>query len=183
MFIRSGARKGMTLLEVMVAAGLGLLLLTVLIQVLVPAYRASAKGLGEVDLHQRALLLSGKLERDLRLTARAGVGTHPDTLTIHPRVPLTSAVVWSNRLVVYSKTTAGMRRKEATIPDSIARALTPPLTEIAEWPTVTTLQIPDVTEFEAVINDPALVKISYRLVSGSSSLTWTTSTLLRNSSL
>lgn len=185
MFIPSAvrSRRGLTLMEVTVAAALSLVVLTVLFQVLIPAYQASSKGLADIGYHQRALLLSSKLERDFGLTTRSGVGITTDGLTIHPRVPVISAVVWSSKLMAYSLSNRTLVRKELTIKGTPARAIRPLPEEMAEWPSTESLKMNNLETFQAVLvkNEP-LVKVHYTFADGNRSLNWNCSFFLRNSS-
>lgn len=71
---RARGRAGFTLVEVMVAALLGSLLLYTTVNLLLPAMRLSARGSTLVDIDQRAGLLEQRLERALKATSRRGVG-------------------------------------------------------------------------------------------------------------
>lgn len=65
--------RGMSLVEVLLAAGLGLVVLLVILNLLIPAFRLSARGTAMIELDQRAALTDQRLERALRASTRLGV--------------------------------------------------------------------------------------------------------------
>ena len=113
MFMRSVVRRrpvrrthwGFTLVEILVACALFLVVLTLMVQTLVPTMVACRKAADRVDLHQRATLLGERMAQDLRASSRAAVGLFPSaggqSLSIHPRQQDTGMVAWQDRLRVY----------------------------------------------------------------------------------
>ncbi|MCA9794979.1 MAG: prepilin-type N-terminal cleavage/methylation domain-containing protein, partial [Candidatus Eremiobacteraeota bacterium] len=70
----SGARRGFTLLEVTVAAGLFLIVGLILFNLLIPTLRAAGRTSQRAQLQQQGLLAGRWLVDDLQLAAPSGVG-------------------------------------------------------------------------------------------------------------
>lgn len=98
---------GLTLVEMLVAAFLGGLILYVIITLLIPSLKMSALGTTRVDLDGRANLLESRLIRALRATCRSGIGYQQlngtTALSTHPiRGALADSLQsWSDHLEVF----------------------------------------------------------------------------------
>jgi type II secretory pathway pseudopilin PulG len=109
-----GTRRGtigFTLVELLVAAGLFLVLVAIMIQVLVPAFRISARTSVRSELHQRGHHSMNKLRNDLQRTPTAGLSvfqTAPErTLVVLHRLKdadVEGAPVYDSDLVIYERT-------------------------------------------------------------------------------
>lgn len=100
-------RRGFTLVEVMVAAALGVLVLGLAAGYLVPALRASDRGSSEVEMEQQAVLALSQIERDAGRTTPEGLSLRaeaPVCLAVNPRdeVEPDGTVVWSDSYIIYS---------------------------------------------------------------------------------
>ncbi|MGE0491528.1 MAG: PilW family protein [Vulcanimicrobiota bacterium] len=99
------ARRAFTLLEVMVAAGLFLIVGLILVNLLIPTLRTAGRTSQRAQLQQQGLLAGRWLVDDLQLAAAGGVGIRsgPDVLAIQPANDLSAdgVVVWQQELVVY----------------------------------------------------------------------------------
>ena len=117
--------RGFTLVEVLVAAALGSMVLYVIVALLIPALRVSGQGTTKVDLDQRAALIDERLTRALKSTTRAGVGRLPEGespdplyLSVHPLLgTLTgSRQDWSRQLTVFVWKEHRLREVELELP-------------------------------------------------------------------
>lgn len=103
----SGNRpRGLTLLEVIIAASLGLLLLGALFQVVIPSMKVTLGRSARAEIELSAALAIGKLVGDLESSAPAGLSlreTAPKAVAIHPiaDVKPDGGVRWEPWLIVY----------------------------------------------------------------------------------
>lgn len=106
----SASRRGASLLELVFAITLASLLLTLLVQVLIPVARGTLSTSDRAELEALASLTLDKLHNDLQSSAAAGVsslelttGDIRRSLAIHPLVTLggDSRQVWDDRLLVW----------------------------------------------------------------------------------
>lgn len=112
---RPGA--GFTLAEVLVAGALGLMLMVLLFQFLVPTMRASVRGATRVELQQMAVIALNKISADLQNTAPAGLSlstTPPVSMGI---VRISTVMgdgrqVWEQKMIVYGLQGDRLIRKE-----------------------------------------------------------------------
>ncbi len=101
-------RRGWTLVEVLVAASLLVLGLSVLTAVLVPALESSRTGSQLAQLQQQAALIVEWVASDLAATPPAGFRAQPIpeglVLALHPVSDITSSstLTWSDQAVLYS---------------------------------------------------------------------------------
>ncbi len=127
-------RNGFTLLEVIVAAVLLLLMLTLGLQLLVPSLRLSARGQARADLEQRGVLALARLTDDLLTTTQAAVSWadsqagSPAVLALQPMDNPTSngRQAYQDTLLTYTwtPTTRELRRQVWNpVPASLAITL------------------------------------------------------------
>ncbi len=94
---------GFTLLEVMIAAGLTLLLLGIVIKIFVPAMSHSSQGTTRLELQQFAILAQQQIHRELSRTRFGGVSVADSNLLVHPQASLDSAgqPIWSDHVILF----------------------------------------------------------------------------------
>lgn len=201
MFTRSGVRaqkfksrtpwrQGFTLLEVLVSAFLGALVLYVLITLLIPAMRMSALGTTRVDLDQRATLLEQRLIRSLKSTNRAGVMTASHEggvlLTTHPiEGSLTgSKQKWADYLVLFSWENKQLTESRTALEEPPIKATTIPLEGLLEVLGSKSVRflVDDVDSFKAEMAQGPQVDFSFTLKSGDERLEVHRTVFLVNSS-
>lgn len=73
----SAGRKGLSLVEVLVAAGLAVLLLTCFLWFLVPSLSAMGRSTAQSEVQQQAVLALERIEREVRRSTVSGVGLYP----------------------------------------------------------------------------------------------------------
>lgn len=95
--------RAFSLVEVMVAAGISLLLAGVVIKIFIPAMSHSAQGTTRLELQQFAVLAHQKIRKELLRSRFGGVSTADATLLIHPQVALDSVgqPVWDTDVLVF----------------------------------------------------------------------------------
>jgi hypothetical protein len=114
------------LVEVMVAASLGAMVLYVILNLLIPAMRVSTDGTTKVDLDQRATLLEERITRALKSTTHSGVGWVSDGndryLTTHPLIGTMtgSRQNWSAVLTVFKWSGSRLEEVEVNPPTNPA---------------------------------------------------------------
>lgn len=190
MFTRSAAKqRGMSLVEVMVAAFLGSLVLYVLISTLVPALKASAVGSTRVSLDQRGTLATMRLIRALKSTSRGGLMTEsPSTgqtvLSIHPieGIGPDSRQVWANSLVLYSWKEGKLQESQVPLDPPVTKATTLPFDDLVARPGQPRFVVDKVDEFSAVLTDGPRVDFRLVLQEGKDKLTIARTVFLENSS-
>lgn len=184
------SRRGMTLMEVMVAAFLGSMILYVVLNLLFPAMRVSAVGTARVDLDQRASLTEERLIRALKTTSRAGVGIEPqgdDTqyLTVHPIVGSMpdSKQNWSADLTAFVWQNNSLTELRATLPTPPVRATTLPLDDLQEVlaGAAPRFRIDGITEFQVTLDSGPRVDFRFVLRKGTQTLTIRRNVFLVNS--
>lgn len=106
--VRKSQALAFTLVEMLIAAGLALLVLVLMVQVLVPAFKISARTSVRSELHQRANHALGFLSRDLQHTSPDGIayfrtGPQRFLLSMHPIVDSSpeGKRVYQDGLIVY----------------------------------------------------------------------------------
>lgn len=171
-------RRGFTLIEVMVAGVLGLLLLFVTVQLLLPAMRLSARGTTLVELDQRASLLEQRLERALKSTGYRGVHiaeAGPDRyLSVHPILGAVadSKPQLASTLTVFSWKQNQLRESEISLP-VVPQTLTglPAAELIAALADSPTRNLVDgVTAFEVSLQKGPVVELRFRVEKGTEGL-------------
>lgn len=190
-----GSSGGFTLLEVMAAAGLGAMVLYVVLALLIPALRVSAQGTTKVDLDQRASLLEGRLTRALKKTTRAGVGHigwDPDQderfLTVHPLLGSLSGSKqhWSGALEVFRWAGSRLQEIEVPLPPPLplkAVTLEPSaLQELLADDRAPSFVLEGVIEFDVVVHNGPQVDFSFVLEKGTQTLEVRRTVFLVNSS-
>ncbi len=99
------SRKGFTLLEVIVGAGLMALVISLCMLLLLPTLRASARGMVHAEMEDQALLVASLLGRDLDGAVPQGVSLSTDgqTLAIMPIQDLLDSrlLAWLPQFAVY----------------------------------------------------------------------------------
>lgn len=134
--------RGFTLLEVLVAAGLGALALTLVVQLLVPIMRISSRETNRAELQQAATVVLDKLLDDLgdsTPTSLVVVAPTPDeTLLCAHRitgVEPNGSQQWSPELVLYAwtKTSGALRRKTVPVPPGQAAPWRPNPAELRNF--------------------------------------------------
>lgn len=97
-------RRGMSLIEILVAGALMLGLTTLVLSVLYPSFRASSRSASRVEMQQQAALVMERLLLDLEPAALASVSVHPEGISIQQLdgVTGTGLQVWKRGLIVYA---------------------------------------------------------------------------------
>lgn len=105
---RQHQEVGFTLLELMVAGACLLLLVAMMMQLLIPAFRISAKASTASELHQRGHHALKNLADDLQRTPAAGFAVYPTApgrtlISLHQVIDAdpTGAPVYADGLVIY----------------------------------------------------------------------------------
>lgn len=99
--------RALSLLEVLMAAGLGLALLALLVQVLVPMMRASRRASVQIALQQTGLVVLDRLAQDMQLSVWAGLAhasaPNQEILGVHrlSQIDSSGAQTFEDALVVY----------------------------------------------------------------------------------
>lgn len=166
MYIRPVTERGLTLVETLIAASLALLVLGLVTQLMVNSFRISGKGAVRVDLQQRAMTLTSKLERDLRQSPSGALGfrfdSTPALLSIHPRRNDTGTVAWLGEVYLYSWSDNVLRRLQVPIDPAPTRAFRP--ATASEWSTLLStagresLRFAHVTLFQASLEENVRVR-------------------------
>ena len=191
---RGGARA-FTLVEVLVAAALGSMVLYVIVALLIPALRVSGQGTAKVDLDQRAALIDERLTRALKSTTRAGVGRLPEGeqpdplyLSVHPLLgTLTgSRQDWSRKLTVFVWKDQKFQEMDLDLPADPPpiTAITLPLATLQEKLATARLRFTSdgVSKFKVDVSQGPQVDISFTLEKGTQSLDIERTVYLVNSS-
>ena len=155
-------------MEILVAGSLALLLLSIIVQVLVPSLRASRKATTRMDLHQKALLLNRNLEEDLKRATRSSVQFFNGVLSVHRRTPVTAQITWEDQIVAYEHAENRLRRWEEpleTAPVQPTTATLPPSGRLR-------LDIVDVESFQAEIGDGPTVTFQLGFADGEEKFDW-----------
>jgi len=109
--------RGFTLFELVLAAGLAFVLLTLCVAVLVPLAKATARSADQVDLRQMAYVSLDRLSADLGRSAPEGISilSSPTqvVLAVQPLVDLTAdgAQVWDTQLITWFWKENQLRRR------------------------------------------------------------------------
>lgn len=197
--MRYVARRGFTLIEILLAGALGVMVLYVLIALLIPALRVSAQGTDRVELDQRAALLEGRLTRALKATCRSGVGwlvagwsgvgEAPEQaerfLTVHSlRGALSdSRQDWSNGLTVFHWKEGQLTESSLTLTEAPVKAVTLSWSELASQSLAPArLVMKDVRSFSAHLSEGPRVNYTLVLEKGTQELTLSRAVFLANSS-
>ena len=95
----------MSLIEVLVVAGLTLLIGAVLFQALQIAWTQHTRNLRHADLRQQAMIGSRRLITHLQMSTPAGIAAGPNQLTVQRLADVTATLpstqIWDTRLFVY----------------------------------------------------------------------------------
>lgn len=98
-------RRGMTLIEVMVAAALSLILGVVLFQAMQTGFSQHSRNLRHADLQQQALVVSRRLSTELQQSTPGGIAVGPNQLAVQRLVDVTATLppsqIWDTRQFVY----------------------------------------------------------------------------------
>ena len=104
-------RLGFTLFEIVVTSALASLLLTLAIQIVIPAMKSSAATSARVQMQQSAVIALNRMVADLESSLAAGIALHNNDTTgevflgIHPIVDVTSTKpstqIYSRQMVLY----------------------------------------------------------------------------------
>ena len=105
----STARRGFTLLEALAATTLSFLALSVLVAVVIPAFRASAHGQARLEMEREASLALRRIGQEIRRSLPAGLALRQSdvgtALSIHKVSGVTLGdpplQIYSNQLVLY----------------------------------------------------------------------------------
>jgi|GEM_PF-4733188 len=109
-------KKGFTLVEVLIAGGLGVLILGMIFSFFTRTTRITARGTLRTDMQQAAMRVMTSISRDLELSAVSGVSIDGGTAAGDPVrmgiVPILNVLddgtqQWDNRLTVYSWSSRG----------------------------------------------------------------------------
>lgn len=124
----SADERGFTLIETLIGAGLLMLLLALIVQIVIPMGKGTVRGSQQVELQQMAYLAVDQLRRDLEASPSSGLTT-AGGLTAHRLVDVAadgSQVFASDLVVVWRDMTERRlwRRTWPPDPPTLARALT-----------------------------------------------------------
>lgn len=117
----SGPRRGATLLELMAAASLSLLALSVLTAVIVPAFRATGQSGARIEMEQQATVLLRRISREMQRSLPEGLALQEQSsgcvVSIHGIVGIAGSDpplrVFSRQLVFYAfRSSTGEVRRE-----------------------------------------------------------------------
>lgn len=117
----SGPRRGATLLELMAAASLSLLALSVLTAVIVPAFRATGQSGARIEMEQQATVLLRRISREMQRSLPEGLAVQDQSsgcvVSIHGIVGIAGSDpplrVFSRQLVFYVfRSSTGEVRRE-----------------------------------------------------------------------
>lgn len=179
--------RGYTLIEILIAAGLALLILGVMVQLVISGMKVSEKGTLRAELQQKALLFNQRFERDLRLTAKSGLGIEAalegSLISIHRRKQDLASVVWEEHTVLYELLEETLVRKEIAYPGPPEEPFKPGGFEQWNWlqtsPGKVTLRLDSVSKFEALLEDGPLIRLSVEFLKQNESLNLERMILLR----
>jgi len=108
--------KGFTMLEVMVAATLGLILMGLVFSFLMPTMKASVRGATRVELQQMAVMSLHRMAGDIQNTAAAGLSlsSNPPAVGVVRIKGVTSdgRQQWEDKMIVYTLVGGRIIRKE-----------------------------------------------------------------------
>lgn len=109
-------KKGFTLVEVLIAGGLGVIVLGIMFSFFTRTTKITARGTLRTDMQQAAMRVMNSISRDLELSAASGVSIDDGTAAGDPVmmgiVPILNVLddgtqQWDNRLTVYSWSSSG----------------------------------------------------------------------------
>lgn len=173
-----GARRsrGFTLVEIMVAGLLSMLLLFVLLDLLLPAMRLSARGSTLVDIDQRVGLLEVRLERAVKSTGLRGVRVYDNGryLSVHPVLGAVadSKPKLSSKLTAFVWADDRLREYELSLPQTPLMLTGLPIESVpaalASGKVLRTMN--GVTLFEAKLMKEPVVKVRFRVAKDKESL-------------
>ena len=179
--------SGLTLVEVLVACTLGLVVLTLMVQSLIPTMLASRKAADRVDLHQRATLLGERIATDLRQSARSAVGVFPSSgrlqVSVHPRQTDSGTVAWQNLLRVYDWSQSNQRVTGSIAPldPPPQRAFVPATAAVLDALSLQpTLQVEGVREFTFALDSGPFARLTMTLAKGDQTLPFSRLVFFRN---
>lgn len=146
----SAAKRGATLLEVLAASSLSLLALSVLVAVVVPAFRASGYSHARMEMQQEAAVALRRLGQELqRSTPRAAStfqGPDGTALSLHKVSGVTAGdpplQIFANQLIfyVFRKSQGTLYRQPWSGPNSLPSGLRPPNGSVPLRPTEVDLE-------------------------------------------
>lgn len=127
-------RRGLSLLEMLIAAGLVLMLTALLAEVLVPSLGILSRSSQRSGLQQEARQALDRLERDLRRSTVFETTLGPTALAIHRLADGTfsGAPRWENDLIIYSYQKPVLIRR--TVPKPASRLTPTELGTLASTP-------------------------------------------------
>lgn len=194
----SPAKAGFSLVEVLVAAFLGSLVLYVILTLLIPALKMSALGTTKVDLDGRASMTEQRIIRALRASPRAGVMAHHEPARPAPPViqllsshPLEGTIAdskqkWAQYLNVFhwqGRTLTESRVPLAEMPvKATVLPLDPLLAALADDATERRFVIDDVVNFTVTVGEGPRVDFSVTLEKDKDKLVIERTVFLVNSS-
>ncbi|MBI3929334.1 MAG: type II secretion system protein [Armatimonadetes bacterium] len=157
-------KSGFTLVELLIACTLLILVLGTVVQILVPAFRVSARTSSRSDLQRSALMSLNRLRADLENSIAPGVVVHaPDAgellVSIHPVewIQPDGLLRWQERLILY-QWRDGVLRRNVYGPAAATAPLRPSADEIRtllEASNQTVLLARDVRELSVQDAEPA----------------------------
>ena len=170
--------RGLSLVEVLVAAMLGSVVLYVIVTTLVPVLRASALGTARVDLDQRGTLAATRLIKALRATTRSGVMTGSlngvQALSTHPLqgAAADSGQQWASYLRVFSWKGQTLTESEVPLssPPTTATALSLPALLAALDTSPPRFSVNNVTQFSVTLDAEPRVHFHLLLEKGKDKL-------------
>lgn len=132
----SAAKRGATLLEVLAASSLSLLALSVLVGVMVPAFRASAYSNARMEMQQEAAVALRRMGQELQRSTPLGMsafqGPAGTALSLHKVSGVTAGdpptQIFANQLIFYlfRKSEETLHRQPWSGPQSLPSGLRPP---------------------------------------------------------
>ncbi len=107
------ASRGVTLLEALLTCALLGLFLTLILQVVVPAGRATTRGSEQAEVQQLASVTLDRLGQELRPCTPAGVTFQNGYLSLQPLVDVDTdgRQMWARELIVYHWDGQGLNRR------------------------------------------------------------------------
>lgn len=96
-------RLGLTIGEVLVAAGISLFLAGVILRIFIPALAYSAEARTRLELQQYAALAFQQMQNEVLRTRATGVSVADSSLLLHPQVALDAQgeAIWDNHTVLF----------------------------------------------------------------------------------
>ena len=187
MFSQRDRNRAITLLEVLVSAGLAFLVFGLALTFLRTSMRVSASGTRDVELQQKMVLLNNRLSSDLRSVNKSGLGLDnsggDSQLSIHSPSAASGIISWNTPVVLYSVSSGELRRREITLNPSPSEPHRP--LSAGEWSQLltqahrTTLRLSDISLFQASLEPGPIVRVHLEFSKAQETLSVRRAILLR----